>query len=92
MVVGPRNVSCVLLRDILRKLWTKSQLVDSVLEGVLNRALPVILEIVNVHVTVAETSARSKMEVSNHLVDTQATLDTAPLLSLLVQLLSIMLS
>lgn len=91
VVVGPRAVLRALLSNVLGELGTESQLVDRVLERVLDRAFPVVLEIVNVHVAIAETAARRKVEVSDHLVDTQAALDAASLLSLLVELLGVVL-
>jgi hypothetical protein len=91
VVVGPRAV-LGLLAKIIWKLGSKPELVDRVLKRVGNIALPVVLQIVHVHVAVAETAAGGKVEVANDLVDTQATLDTAALLSLLVQLLGIVLA
>ena len=44
-----------------------------------------VVEIVYVHVTVAETPSWCDMEVSDNLVDPQAAIDTAPLATLGVQ-------
>lgn len=83
-----------LLGDGIGQLGTETEIVDDVGEvvlGVVGR-IPVVLEIVDVHVAVAEAAARRKVEVSNDLVDAETTLDAASLLALLLQLLGVMLA
>lgn len=69
VVIGPRTVLRALLGDILRELGSETQLVHSVLKGVLHGTLPVVLQVVNMHVAIAETSAWRKVEVTNDLID-----------------------
>jgi hypothetical protein len=49
----------------------------------------VVFQVVHVHVAVGEGLSGSDMEVSDDLVDSNATLETAALLSLLVEVLGI---
>lgn len=94
VVVGPRNPAAHSRNNFWWQLWSKSQRVDDMSEIVRLHAIgevPVVLEIVDVHVTIAEASAGSKMEVSNDLVDLQQALNTATLFPLLVQSLRVML-
>lgn len=83
-----------LLGDGVRQLGAEAQRVNGVGEVVLGigGGVPVVLEVVNVHVSVAEATARGKVEVSDDLVDTQVTLDTAALLALLLQSLGVVLA
>lgn len=51
----------------------------------------VVFQIMHVHIAVGERLSGSDMEVSNDLVDTDATFETASFLSLLVEMLCIVL-
>src|SRR5690242_13113610 len=93
-MVGPFALATHPLNDSVRKLGSKSKRMDDVGE-VVRLALgeiPVVFQIVDVHVTIAKAAAGSKMEVSNNLVDLQQTLNAAALFSLLVEPLSVVLS
>ena len=84
MMITPRPPAP--LDHRIRQLRTKPQLVDRVGEGVaaVDGAVEVVLEIVHVHVAVAEALARRKVEVANHLVDPDAAFDAATLAALRV--------
>lgn len=95
VVVGPRSSAAHSRNNLWWQLWSKSQRVNDMSEVVrlhAVREIPVVLEIVDVHVSVAEASAGGKMEVSNDLVDLQQALNAAALFSLLVQSLRVMFS
>ncbi len=62
---------------------------DDMRERVASRRVPVVLQVVHVHVSVAEATAGRKVEVSDNLVDAQAALDAAALFALLVELLGV---
>lgn len=72
--------------NIIRQLRTKAKMMDIVGESMFDviAASPVVLEIVNVHVTVAERLARCKVEIANNLVDTNSTFNTAAFSTLFV--------
>ncbi len=79
----------VLLPQILGQLGPEAELVDLVLERMLDRALPVVLQVVDVHVSVAEAATRRKVEVTDDLVHADSAGDPAALMSLLVKLLGV---
>ena len=56
----------------------------------LNGSIKKVVEIMHVHVAVAETSSRCNMEISNDLIDADPAFDPATLLSLRIQSLPIM--
>ena len=90
VVVGPGQAAgAELLGEVGRELGAKAQRVDDVGKGVAagDRRLPVVLEIVHVHVSVAKGPARSHVEVADDLVDAQIALDPASLLALLLEAL-----
>jgi hypothetical protein len=92
VVVGPeRTLGADLASNALGKLGTETKRVDSVCKvvRVAFGHVPVVLKIVNVHITTAETSAGSEMEVTNDLVHAQASFNTAALIALRIQLLAI---
>lgn len=92
VVVRPGHALLANARDdLVRQLGPEAQVVHLVREGVLDAvaAGEVVLQVVYVHVAVAETLAGSKVEVSNHLVDADAALDAASLLPLRVQVLAV---
>jgi hypothetical protein len=95
VVAGPSSGAVVLMlllhvRDNdLAQLRTKAKMVNLVGKGVRVFVLEVVLEVVHVHVAVGEGLSGSDMEVSDDLVDSNATLETAALLSLLVEVLGI---
>lgn len=94
VVVGPGQGLCAqLLGDLLWQLGPEAQLVDGVGEAVAagDGGVPVVLEVVDVHVAVAEAAAGGDVEVADDLVDAQATLDAAALVALLVQPLGVVL-
>lgn len=87
MMVGPwRALSAESLRHGLGDLRPEAQLMDLVREGVaaFDRAVEVVVEIVDVHGAVAEAAAGRDVEVADDLVDSEAALDAASLLSLFV--------
>ena len=95
VVVRPgHGLGAHLLVHVVGQLGPEAKMVDRVGERVaaLHRRLPVVLEVVHVHVAVAEAPAGRKVEVANDLVDAQATVDAAALMPLLVQLLSVVLA
>ncbi len=51
----------------------------------LDRALKIIVQVVHVHVAVAETATRRHMKVANNFVDPQRTFDPASFLSLRIK-------
>lgn len=77
-----------------RKLRTEAQVMNRVAKIVLFAigGVPVVLEVVHVHVPATETAARSEMEVSDYLVHLQSTFDSAALLALFVQSLGVVLA
>lgn len=92
VVVRPwHRLGAELLANLFRQLGPKAERVDRVPERVaaLDGCLPVVLEVVNVHVVVAETPARRNVEVAHNFVDAQAALDAAPFGALLVEALSV---
>jgi len=75
--------------DRVAQLRTEAQVVDLVGERVRVFVLEVVLEVVHVHVASGERLSRRNVEVSNDLVDANAALQTASLLSLLVEVLGV---
>jgi hypothetical protein len=64
-------------------------MVDLVRESVRVLVLEVIFQVVNMHVASGERFSRSNVEVSDHLVDLDATLKTTALLSLSIEVLGV---
>lgn len=97
MVVRPGHV-LVLVAKLFegggRQLRSEAQRVDGVAERVaaLNGSVPVVLEVMDVHVAVAETATGGEVEVADDLVDAQAASDLASLVALLVQALGVVLA
>ena len=92
VVVGPSHILLANARDhLVRQLRSEAQVVHFVGESVLDALATgkVVLKIVDVHVTVAEGLARCEVEVSNHLVDTDTTFNTATFPPLLVEVLAV---
>ena len=92
VVVRPRQALFADAFDhVVGQLGPEAQVVDFVGEGVLDAlaAREVVLQVVDVHVAVAERFARGEVEVSHHLVDADAALDPAALPPLLVQVLAV---
>lgn len=56
----------------------------------LNRGIEVVIEIVDVHIAIAETASRGDVEVAYDLVDSDSSLNAASFLSLRVQSFSVM--
>jgi hypothetical protein len=95
VVVRPgQRFGAELLGDVIRELRAESQRMNDVRKGVaaIDGGVPVVLEVVHVHVTVAEGASRRQVKVSDHLVHTQAALDAAALVSLLVEALGVVLA
>ncbi|KAI6761910.1 hypothetical protein HG531_002463 [Fusarium graminearum] len=95
VVVSPERVLVAnLAGNVVGELRTEAEGVDDVGEvvGETLGHVPVVLKIVNVHVAAAETSSGSEMEVTNDLVYAQASLNTAALATLRIQLLTIVLT
>ena len=95
VVLSPRqDLLAHLFGQILGQLGPEAQVVDVVGEGMplLNRRVPVVLEVVHVHVAVAEAATGRDVEVADDLVDAQATLDAAAFMSLFIQPLGVVLA
>ena len=94
VVRPPHRLAAQLLLHVLRELGTEAQMVDYVGERVatLHGCVPVVLEVVDVHIAVAEAPARGDVEVSDDLVHAQATLDATAFVPLLLQLLGVVLA
>lgn len=92
VVAGPWHVLVAeFLVDLVRKLGAEAEVVDVVGERVsaLDRGVPVVLEVVDVHVSVAEAAAGGDVEVTNDLVHTQPTIDTATFVALGLEVLGV---
>lgn len=90
VVVGPGEViGAELLVQGVGQLGAEAEVVDDVGEGVLGRRVPVVLEVVHVHVAVAEAAAGGDVEVADDLVHAQAAFDAAALAALLVETLRV---
>jgi hypothetical protein len=89
VVVSPGVGPQMLAANAFRKLRAKPKLVDLVLEGVLDRAFPVVLKVMNVHVTIAEGPTRREVEIADNFVDADRASDSAALVSLLLKFLRI---
>jgi len=92
VVIRPRHTLLAdSLDDFVGQLRAKAQVVHFVRERVLDTfaAGKVVLQVMYVHVAIAKTLAGCEVEVSNHFVDTDATLDTTSLAPLLVQVLAV---
>ena len=95
MVVGPgHGLGSQLLLNAIGDLRSEAQIVNLVREGVHLRYghVPVVLEIVHVHVAIAEAAARRKVEVADDLVDSQVALNAAALAPLFIQPLRVVLA
>jgi hypothetical protein len=93
VVVGERlEVLADAVHDLKGQLRTESQAVDCVGEVVADIGVPVVLEIVHVHVAAAEAAAGGQVEVSDDLVDTNASLNAAALMALGLELLGVVLA
>lgn len=79
------------LNNYIAQLRTESELVDLVRESMRIFVFEVVFQIMHVHVAVGERLSGSDMEVSNDLVDTDATFETASFLALLVKMLCVVL-
>jgi len=89
VVVAPSHTLLSnLCNDIIRQLRAKPEMVHLVAERVLGSTASstIVIQIVYVHVAIAERLARSEMEVAHDLVDTDPSLDTTPLSTLLIQM------
>lgn len=80
------------IADIGGQLGAKSQRVDNVAEIVRLAVghIPVVLEVMNVHVAIAKRASRGKMEVSDDLVNLEGSVNAAALVALLFQSLGVM--
>jgi len=96
VVICPRSGRFLahLVRYFLAELGSKAQGMDCVRENMpsYNRGIKVIVQIVYVHIAIAETSPRCDMEVTHHLVHPDISLNTASFISLSVQSLCVMFS
>lgn len=77
---------------ILGQLRTEAQVMHLVREGVRLGAAEVVVEVVHVHVAIAEALARREVEVAHDLIDADAALDAAALAPLRVELLAVVLA
>jgi hypothetical protein len=94
VVVGPRHALLAnAFDDFIGQLGSEAEVVDLVRHGVHHVAgdFLVVLQVVRVHHTVAETLSRREMEVSDDLVDADPAFDPASLFSLEVQVLRVVL-
>lgn len=93
MVVSPWLVPTTkFLRNPLRQLWAEAHMVDSMRERVSAlhiRRIPVIGQVMNVHVAIAVTASWGDMEIANDLVNPHPTFDAAAFLALRIQLFAI---
>ena len=91
VVVRPRYASLPYTLD--HRVWqlgSEAQVVDLVAEGVFDALrVEVVVQVVHVHVAVAEALARREVEVAHHLVDADAALDAAAFAALLVEVLAV---
>ena len=80
--------------DAFRDLGPEAEVVDRVGEGVRLAVggVEVVVQIVHVHRTVGETSSGGDVEITNHLVDPEATFDATSLVALRVQFLAVVLA
>lgn len=95
VMAGPgRGTLAQLLGHGLGQLRAEAQVVDVVRKVVLlvARGLPVVLQVVNVHVAVAEAATGRQMKVAHDLVHLQETIDAAALVALLLQALRVVLA
>jgi hypothetical protein len=82
MVVGPRQrLGAHLGNNVVWKLWPKSEGVYLVSERMATREgrIVKVVEVVDVHIAVGETPSRCDVEVPDNFVDSQSSLDAAPL-------------
>lgn len=93
MMVSPRLVlTTELLRNPVRQLWTKAHMVDSMRKRVSAlhvRRIPVIGQVMNVHVAIAVTASWSDMEIANDFVYPHPTFDPAAFLALRIQFFAV---
>ena len=75
--------------DGVGELGPEAQGVDLVGEGVADRGVEVVVQIVYVHVAIAEAAPGRDVEVADDLVDAQVAFDAAPFAPLLVETLTI---
>ena len=95
MVVRPgQGLVTQPLIDLIGQLRPKAQVVDDMRKRMraVGGGLPVILQVMHVHIPVTETSAGGEVKVANHPVNSYAALDTAALTPLLIQSLSVALT
>lgn len=95
VVVSPSHALLAnLSNNIVRQLRAEAKMVDLMREGVFNIVAPspVVFQVVNMHVAVAEGFARGEVEVANNLVDTDTSFDTAAFSTLLIEMLRVMLA
>jgi branched-subunit amino acid transport protein len=92
MVCQGHLLCAIFLRQVLWQLRSESKMMYNVREHMtaFYRCIKVVIEIMYVHVAIAETPARCDMEVANDLVDSKASLYPTPLSPLRIQPLSIM--
>ena len=76
-----------LLRNIIWQLGSEAKLMNGMGERVTacNWCIKKVLEVVDVHVAIAETASWSNVEISNDLVDSDSSLNTASFFALLVE-------
>lgn len=85
-MVGPRQERLLqAASDRVGEMGPEAKVMDDVSEVMGNFRVPVVLEVVHVHIAVAEAAPRGEVEVSDDLVDTQAAFDSASLVALLVE-------
>lgn len=93
MVVSPWPIlTTKLLRNPLRQLWAEAHMVDGMCERVTAlqiRCIPVIGQVVDMHVAIAVTASWGDMEIANDLVYPHSTFDAASFLALLIQPLAV---
>lgn len=95
MVIGPRHTLLANSGDnVVWQLRAKSQMVHFVRKGVLDvvGTSPVILEIMNVHITVAEGLSGGEVKISHDLVDADAAFYATAFSALFVKVLRVVLA
>lgn len=89
VVVGPLPA----LRDLVRKLRPESELVDGVAHGVFviafQASVEICLQVMGMNISARERTAGRDVEVANHLVHTNVTLNAATLSALCINLVRV---
>ena len=94
-MVRPRHAAPESLGYFLRNLGSEAKVMNLVSESVLGLALwyvEIVLQIMHVHLPIAETSPGGNVKVSYDFIDPEAPFNAASLVSLRIELLAVMLT